>query len=666
MKLFPYTPRKNQKEIVQTILNTLYRGGHFVFESSTGSGKTICTLAATLEFALQHNKKIIYSTRTHAQQRQVILELREIRKKNKDLQDRLFGIGLQGRAHMCLLAKEDPELRGGTAEELARFCSAQKRKTLKDKKSLRNDGCKYFKNLRDRKDDVDKIIEWCKKTLPTSEDFITYCWHKHLCPYEISKMIIPDTVVLVVPYIYVFDPSIRIMLFDWLFLTEDDIILVVDEAHNLPDYARDLFSAGLSIWSIKNAIYETERFGDPSLLNGRFKISEFCNTLIGIIEYLRDKYLINNKKIFENGDALIREHELEEEILSRLNINSLNLGEIIHDLITYGENICEIREEEGKIPRSFIKRVGSFLDFWANLESEQYIKLIIAEPNRDNPRLEAYCLDPSVGTDIVNNFYSSIHMSGTLEPLEEYRDSIGLIKENTELVSYPPTFPTENRRIFYVRDVTTRYEEINTRDEIVNNIINHISKICNNFDRNTIVFFPSFDVLSKFLQNNIIDVVERKVYVEKRDMTQIELMDMIEDFKFPESKNGSILFSVIGGRISEGMDFPAEQLEIVIIVGIPYPKPTAKQKGLQRYYDIKFGKGWEYAVEAPTARKLMQAIGRLIRNKDDKGIAIILDRRAARFKKYIKDLKESKNPLNDIKNFYSYLGNRSGIPSLIG
>jgi len=478
-------------------------------------------------------------------------------------------------------------------------------------------------------------------------------------------MIIPDTMVLVVPYIYVFDPSIRIMLFDWLSLAEDDIILVVDEAHNLPDYARDLFSAGLSIWSIKNAIYETERFGNPSLLNGRFKISEFCNTLTDVIEYLKDKYL-TSKKFFESGDALIREHELEEEILSRLNINSFNLVEIIHDLIAYGENICEIREEEGKIPRSFIKKVGLFLDFWINLESEQYIKLIIAEPNKNNPRLEAYCLDPSVGTGIVNNFYSSIHMSGTLEPLEEYRDSIGLIKENTELVSYPPTFPIENRRILYVRDVTTRYEEINTREEIVNKIINHISKICNNFDRNTIVFFPSFDVLSKFLQNNITNIIEREVYIEKRDMTQIELMDMIEDFKFPESKNGSILFSVIGGRISEGMDFPAEQLEIVIIVGIPYPKPTAKQKGLQRYYDIKFGKGWEYAVEAPTARKLMQAIGRLIRNKDDKGIAIILDRRAARFKKYIKDLKESKNLLNDIDNFYSYLGNRSGIPSLIG
>jgi DNA excision repair protein ERCC-2 len=107
----------------------------------------------------------------------------------------------------------------------------------------------------------------------------------------------------------------------------------------------------------------------------------------------------------------------------------------------------------------------------------------------------------------------------------------------------------------------------------------------------------------------------------------------------------------MGGRISEGMDFPAEQLEIAVIVGIPYPKPTARQRGLQRYYDIKFNKGWEYTVEAPTARKLLQSIGRLIRDENDKGVAVILDRRATRFKRFIRDLQESKDLIQDIGSF---------------
>jgi DNA excision repair protein ERCC-2 len=109
----------------------------------------------------------------------------------------------------------------------------------------------------------------------------------------------------------------------------------------------------------------------------------------------------------------------------------------------------------------------------------------------------------------------------------------------------------------------------------------------------------------------------------------------------------------MGGRISEGMDFPAEQLEIAVIIGIPYPKPTARQKGLQRYYDMKFRKGWEYTVEAPAARKMLQSIGRLIRDENDRGIAVVLDRRASRFKKYLRDLELTDDLINEMKQFFS-------------
>ena len=147
--------------------------------------------------------------------------------------------------------------------------------------------------------------------------------------------------------------------------------------------------------------------------------------------------------------------------------------------------------------------------------------------------------------------------------------------------------------------------------------------------------------------------INSSLYVEERGMSQAALRHIVSDFKKSSTKkaDGAALFSVIGGRISEGMDFPAEQLEIAVIVGIPYPKPTARQRGLQRYYDMKFRKGWEYTVEAPTARKLLQSIGRLIRDENDRGVAVILDRRAPRFKQYIGDLTESKNLLEDMSGF---------------
>jgi DNA excision repair protein ERCC-2 len=131
-ELFPYLPRKNQEEIIQKITDALTQRRQFIFESGTGSGKTICVLAAALSYALENNKKIIYTTRTNAQQQQVILELRAIKKKSKNT--RIYGVGMQGRGNMCLLARDDPEIQNGNSEELSKFCSYQKKLALSEKR----------------------------------------------------------------------------------------------------------------------------------------------------------------------------------------------------------------------------------------------------------------------------------------------------------------------------------------------------------------------------------------------------------------------------------------------------------------------------------------------------------------------------------------------------
>ena len=445
------------------------------------------------------------------------------------------------------------------------------------------------------------------------------------------------------------------MLFDWLAIDENDAILIIDEAHNLPDYVRDLFSFQLSVWMLQNCLVESEKYGNPTLIKDNLTVSDFCKIIIDIIRDLRDSYVYN---IFENGivkensskdDAFIPTNEFEIEIISRLKITSKKLHGIIIDLIAFGEKIQEYKTKKGKLPRSFIHKLGVFLEFWNNLEDNKYVKLIEDSPEGKNPRIEAYCLDPSIVNNIIKKFHSSIHMSGTLEPFEEYRDSMGLSKDS-ELVSYPSPYSNENRKIFYVNDVTTKYEEISKDKEIFERMNYYITEICNNFPKNTMVFFPSFNYLSKFKRYIDFKNIDRYFYFEEQKMSQSALMEIVNDFKSSviELDKSAILFSVMGGRISEGMDFPAEQLEIVLIVGIPYPKPTAKQRALQRYYELKFRKGWEYTVEAPAARKLLQSIGRLIRDEKDKGIVVILDKRANRFKKYIKELNETKDLIKDI------------------
>lgn len=654
MNLFPYKPRKNQIAIMQTIKKILTGREDLVFESGTGSGKTICTLTATLEYALENNKKIVYTTRTNAQQRQVILELRQIRDKNKKIKDELLAVGMQGRSNMCIMARNDPELSKGTAEELSKICLNEKKKAKLDDK---NKGCMYFRNFLD-KEKIEKASNWFKENLPTAEEFIEYCEKNQICPYEINKRLIRESKLVVVPYIYVFDKMIRNMLFEYLGCPEDDMILVVDEAHNLPNFIRDILSAQLTTYMLNSCIFEAEKYGDPSMVDGRFTVSSFCKTLVEIIQDLRDTYVYG---ILENGirtgsvknnDAFIPTHEFETEILSRLKITSKTLHDIVADLVAYGEKIREYRQKDGKLPRSYLHSLGVFLKFWISLEIDQYSKLIVDAATGKNPRVESFCLDPSIGTEILRDFHSTIHMSGTLEPLEEYRDSIGLT-EHTELIGYPSPFSKANRKVLFVSDVTTKYDEMVKDDKIMDRMIGHVTNVCNSFPKNTMVFFPSFNIMSMFKKSDELCKIKRCMYFEEQDMSQMALMGLVSDFK--EQGNGegegAALFSVMGGRISEGMDFPAEQLEIAMIVGIPYPKPTAKQRGLQRYYDIKFGKGWEYIVEAPTARKLLQSIGRLIRDESDRGIAVILDRRATRFKKYIHDLEESKNLISEIQNF---------------
>ncbi len=657
MDFFPYKPRRNQKAIMLTIYNTLKNNKDMVFESGTGSGKTICTVSSCYKYALENNKKIIYTTRTNAQQRQVIMELRSVRYHLSDLREKIFGVGIQGRGNMCLLARNNPDFSKGTSEELSRFCSSEKKKARAEESNKKNSGCVFYKNFWKDKEKLQDALFWFRENLPTAEEFIDYCGEKKICPYELNKLLIKESTLVVVPYIYVFDINIRNMLFDWLGVSDDDIILVVDEAHNLPDYIRDLFSAELSFWMVKNCMLEAEKYGDPSMFDGSFKVSDFCKTLQDILLGLRDVYVYNileneirTHKIGKN-DAFIPSHEFETEIMSRFKVTSKQLHDIIGDLIAYGEKIQDYKEKQGKLPRSFIHKLGLFLDFWMNTDMDQYAKLVVDAKDGKNPRIEAYCLDPSVGTSVLKKFHSTIHMSGTLEPLEEYRDSMGLGK-HTELVGYPSPFSKSNRRIFYVGDVTTKYSEISKDKKIITRISEYISNICNSFSRNTMVFFPSFDKMSKMLDEGLYDDISRCIFMEQRGMSQTALMDVVSDFKDSANNDESAtMFSVMGGRISEGMDFPAEELEIAVIVGIPYPKPTARQRGLQHYYDLKFNKGWEYTVEAPTARKLLQSIGRLIRDENDKGVAVILDSRAGRFKKYIKDLKQSRNLITDINDF---------------
>lgn len=603
---FPYKYRNGQRDIVKDIEEALENRMHIVFEAPTGSGKTIATLYPAVKYALKNDKKVIYLVHTNSQERQVIKEAKKLGIK---------AIALQGRTNLCPLTREKNELRYGSPDELALLCN----KLKKDVREGKEDACIYYANYLKNEEEMREIIN---EGL-TAEEIFERAMSLKICAYEAIKDSLPNATVIVFPYIYFFFPFIRRGIMDKIGVPMQDIILIVDEAHNIPDFARELRSMELSVNSLENMEKEALNYGNPQVLG---------YNMADIAEFLKEA-VYRMQKFVEDEEGIIPHYAFEEEVSDILGISINDFDTLAKDLIYYGEMVREDKVKHRKLPRSYIHHTGSFLYFWKDAYSYEYIRLI---KWGKVPSLEVYCLDPAIVTDALLNVHSSIHLSGTLEP-EEYRNIIAL-PENTITKRYPSPFPKENLKILYVDDVTTKYGEVESH---VLRIAEYIERIIS-IGKNTAVFFPSYSLLSE-----IKDLLNSEILSEERGMKTYTLFQIIEDFK---EKGGSIL-SVIGGRIFEGLDFPGELLEIVIIVGIPYPKPTPKVKALQRYYDSKFGNGWEYAFRMPALIKMRQAIGRLIRSEKDRGVAIILDKRAASFKKDI-PLERVENLEKEIREFF--------------
>lgn len=624
-ELFPYSFRDNQKEIVENIEECLNRGKSLIYQAATGSGKTVCSLVPVLDYAAKNDKKVIYLTRTNSQQRQVLYELR-------NLDQDFYGLGFQGRHNLCILAQGNEELQKGDPEELSKYCSDRKKEVREEiKENKESYSCEYYAGLLNC--DIDDVRRWAKEAIPTVDEFLEYCEQRNLCAYELSKILVQDALLVTAPYIYFFLTYIRRRLLEWMNVELPDVIVVVDEAHNLPDYARDLASIEMTTTTLERAIDESNMFGDPDI-NDNTTISSFCRLFENILLDTVEEFVVDE-------DGLIPPNEIKTELLHSLSVNSNQFKSIIKDIKIQGEIVQEHRRKEKKLPRSYIHSIASFLKVWMSLNRAEYIKLV----NRcQNPSLEGYCLDPSKITEVLNNCHSSIHQSATLEPLDEYRDSIGL-PYDTDAKIYKTPFPEENSRIYYMKSLTTKYEVLQKDERMVKKYQKELEDIVKKVDQNMIIFFPSYRLMNEigapFLER-------AQVFVEQQKMTQPMLMDMVEVFK----KEGGKIFCVIGGRISEGMDFPGKELEVAVIVGIPYPKPTARQKGLQHYYDMKFNKGWEYTVKAPTVRKILQATGRLLRSETDLGASVILDERAIHFQQYLHDIKLTENPAESIISFF--------------
>ena len=595
---FPYdSVRPHQDQFIRTIFDAVEERRSILIEGSNGLGKTISAISACLPTAIEKDLKILYVARTHRQHDRVIEELRAVFKKHH-----VSGISIRGRNQMCLnnfAAKNAYD-----AKSLMEACEMLKAKGR----------CPYHKAPEEQTYEYLQLQQQLATRPYTASEIQKVCRRRRVCSYELVKAALADVKVVALSYLYVFDPVIRTAFLKNLDSQLQKIILIVDEAHNLPETAIDISSSSLSLFVIKQAEVEAEKYKNK-------QIEEFASFLRKEIEVMTEDI---------GTEQIIAPESIIEIIQKHGGIaNPRDYFEQLHEV---GISIRRSLLAEGKNPRSYIHGMSEFLLRWLDtLGDDSFINVASSYTTRENvktAKLEIVALDPSKVTSPVLSFtYSNIIMSGTLQPLEAYA-RITRLPENTVQCVVPSPFPKEHILSRVCLGVSTAMEK--RTPVMYQTMIKRITEVVQNTPANTGIFAASFGVLNSLIAEELEAALDKPLFYERRGMSSKANEKIVADFKACGEGDGAVFMGVQGGRTSEGVDFPGNQMNSVVIVGVPYAEPTPRVKAQINYYEACFPKmGREYGYVLPAMKRASQAAGRPVRMLEDKGAIVFLDYRFA-------------------------------------
>ncbi|MBS3149207.1 ATP-dependent DNA helicase [Candidatus Woesearchaeota archaeon] len=614
--LFPYKSlREGQDSFIDEVLNAIKTKTNLMVHAPTGIGKTVAVLAPALRYAIDNNLTIFFLTSRHTQHKIVIETLKEIKKIHNE---KFLVADFIGKKNMCSVEG----ITDFSTRDFYDYCNDVVEKNL----------CNFFDNSKSKKLKYEResLIDEISKINPLHvEEIVNLSKNRSFCGFEISCDIAKNANVIIADYFHVLNEGIRDALFSKINKTLEKSIIIFDESHNLPDRCRDLMTENLSSNTIDYALREAEKFDFLE----HVEFIELLNNIYA--EIAKEKLLLDEDEVIVTKD----------DIISRIS-KKIDYFKLINDLEHLSEQVRE------KQRRSFIGSLANFLKAWIN-QDEGFIRIMKRGyfVNKKPYTLVSYrCLDPSIVIDpILKKAHSSIFMSGTLRPTSMYKDLLGI--SNTTVKEYKNPFPESNRLNIIVNSVTTKFTK---RSELMyQKIADKCSKIMDSVPGNSIIFFPSYDLLNKvsyFIRSN------KKIYYEKPNATNEEKMDLLNEFKL-SFLVGASLMAVSSGSYGEGIDLPGNLLKCVVVVGLPLAKPDLETKQLVNYYDKKFGKGMEYGYLFPALIRCIQNAGRCIRSENDKGVVVFLEERFAL--PYYKNLMPetfnyviTNNPELEIDNFF--------------
>ncbi len=595
---FPYTTvRPSQDEFINTVYEGLESRKHVLLEGSNGLGKTVAALSACLPFAKEHDLRLLYVAKTHRQHDRVIEELKAISKRMD-----VSGVSLRGRCNMCLnplITRHTTDARA--AMEICELLKSRER-------------CSYHSNMEKNSDRYADVSVHISSRPYKASEILEICRGENFCPYEIAKFAMQDTDVIALSYMYVFHPRVRGAFLHHLNKPLNQMILVVDEAHNLPSTAVEIASDALSLFVIRQAQREAEKFNFPS-------IASFSK---------RFRALIENMLTHIAKESYVPPQILIEAIKKKAKIDEPEL--FFGHLHETGTAIRQALLRQGQHPRSYIHRIGEFLQKWLETKDDQSYTHVLSsymtKRGTVSAKLEIVALDPAkITTPVFSAVYSTICISGTLEPLESYARITGL-PETTIRKAVPSPFPREHILSLVCCGVTTAMQQ--RTQSMYRKMVNRIAEVACHTPANVGVFTASYKVLQKLMNAGLKNAVEKPVFAERRGMASRENDFLVSKFKSYANRGGAVLLGVQGGRSSEGADYPSDQMNSVVVVGVPYAEPTPRIEAQINYYEKRFPRhGRQYGYVLPALKKASQTAGRPIRTLKDRGAIVFLDYRFA-------------------------------------
>ena len=559
---FPFAYRKGQREMVSGIYHAISKKEQIFIQAPTGVGKTMSAVFPAVRAIGQGMAETVFYLTARTITRTVAQDAFEI------LRDR----GLLFKVITI------------TAKEKLCFC---------DKPECDPEKCPYAKGHYDRINDA--VYElWTTEQSFDRETLLRHAQKWQVCPFEMSLDLAVWMDGVICDYNYVFDPNVCLKRFFGENVSGNYLFLI-DEAHNLVDRGREMYSASISL----DDVIETRKFVKPYSQKLWKKLGKVKKQM----EELRQN--CGEWKVEENAGVL-----------------PISLLSVQGELDQFLEESPAQEVVDGIL--DFYFEVRDFLNI-SELVDDNYVVYTAFDEN-GRFYMKLFCVNPAENLQkCLDKGNSTVFFSATLLPLQYYRKMLSTRSENFGMYVESP-FEQKKRCLMICRDVSSKYTRRGYEE--YRKIAEYIARMSWQKKGNYMVFFPSYRLMEDVYQvyQDEFSVSWVRCISQHASMTELEREEFLEEFT-EETEETLVGFCVMGGIFSEGIDLIGDRLIGAAVVGTGLPQVNCEREILKGYYDEKGEQGFDYAYRYPGMNKVLQAAGRVIRTKEDTGAILLMDER---------------------------------------